>query len=609
MAHTIKYFPATKCIIFTLAIISTKIGLNSAAGTCPGFPGYCSEAFPGSTCVVVCSRGRPNVPLCQSDGTWTDIPRCVEHDPGVEEQIPGRCPGIPGYCSDGFIGTRCNFRCPVGADIDSVCSGDGTWIPYPTCAGDLRETQDGCNGCPGSLGAKRNRTAENILGINDVIPDIIEEVPRSITRPPKKQQDFGRNVRPSFAGNIIVGKLPDSKPKSVIPPQQTKSKFVPNLAAAGLRTQPPRTTPRPTPAPVQPTQQPFARFNQFKQQQASRQQPTVQQQQQPRKTSTSFQQFGRPSTQQAPRQTFTGQQTFTSGNTNTGVSGPRQSSLPQQPRRQGGFSSQQLDIIKNGLSRLNGNNNFAFNRQQGKTGLSGQTSSASVQFSQNNRQSVSVPTNQFTQNRRPGQQMTSFQQPRQQVQQPRQPVQQPRQPVQQPRQPTQQTPVQRPSVPQPQPTRRPAPTRAPVTAAPAPAPRPAPAPAPAAPKAASDNGPKQTALTAFQRAILKNAGVKAKDIPKTIAKVEKPKINEPRVVQFLAEEPVGLPPPPPGPAGDAFFGPFEVFQPGQPGAGGPLPDLRAFPAIPEAARSGAPLGAPPGAPNQFGIFETINLKK
>ena len=23
----------------------------------------------------------------QEDGTWTDIPRCIEHDPGVEEQV------------------------------------------------------------------------------------------------------------------------------------------------------------------------------------------------------------------------------------------------------------------------------------------------------------------------------------------------------------------------------------------------------------------------------------------------------------------------------------------------------------------------------------------
>merc|ERR1712226_395649 len=36
----------------------------------------------------------------------------------------------------------------------------GTWEPYPTCQDDPRETQDGCNPCPGPLGAFRNRTAE-----------------------------------------------------------------------------------------------------------------------------------------------------------------------------------------------------------------------------------------------------------------------------------------------------------------------------------------------------------------------------------------------------------------------------------------------------------------
>merc|ERR1711892_993573 len=69
------------------------------AVTCPGFPGYCSESYIGDTCTVVCARGRNNVPQCQEDGTWTDIPRCIEHDPGVEEQVTGVCPGIPGYCS------------------------------------------------------------------------------------------------------------------------------------------------------------------------------------------------------------------------------------------------------------------------------------------------------------------------------------------------------------------------------------------------------------------------------------------------------------------------------------------------------------------------------
>merc|ERR1712168_1388790 len=104
-----------------LLVSSFMIALSSALTTCPGFPGFCSESFPGQTCNVVCDFGRNNVPLCQEDGTWTDIPRCIEHDPGVEEQVPGLCPGIPA---------------------------DGTWAPYPTCEGDLRETQDGCDGCP-----------------------------------------------------------------------------------------------------------------------------------------------------------------------------------------------------------------------------------------------------------------------------------------------------------------------------------------------------------------------------------------------------------------------------------------------------------------------------
>ena len=43
--------------------------------TCPGFPGYCSESYPGDTCLVVCAFGRNNVPECQDDGTWTDVPR------------------------------------------------------------------------------------------------------------------------------------------------------------------------------------------------------------------------------------------------------------------------------------------------------------------------------------------------------------------------------------------------------------------------------------------------------------------------------------------------------------------------------------------------------
>ena len=146
-------------------------------------------------------------------------------------------------------------------------------------------------------------------------------------------------------------------------------------------------------------------------------------------------------------------------------------------------------------------------------------------------------------------------------------------------------------------------------------------------------------MSPFQRAILKNAGVK--NIPDTIVKVQRPEISEPKVVQFLAEEPINNWKPQ---VGERYFGPFEVFQPyilknaevknnidtiskvekpdaNEPrtvrflaeepiinsiaGVGGPLPDLRAFPAIPESARNAPlPIGADPAG---FGIFETVNL--
>lgn len=55
--------------------------------------------------------------LSQADGTWTDIPRCIEHDPGVEEQKTDYCPGVPGYCSLDLPGGLCTFECPLGPDI------------------------------------------------------------------------------------------------------------------------------------------------------------------------------------------------------------------------------------------------------------------------------------------------------------------------------------------------------------------------------------------------------------------------------------------------------------------------------------------------------------
>ena len=42
----------------------------------------------------------------------------------------------------------------------SLCTPDGTWDPYPTCQGDIRETRDGCDDCPGPFGGPRNREKE-----------------------------------------------------------------------------------------------------------------------------------------------------------------------------------------------------------------------------------------------------------------------------------------------------------------------------------------------------------------------------------------------------------------------------------------------------------------
>ena len=51
-------------VTFSLALASVY-QLSNGLTTCPGFPGFCSESFPGQTCNVVCDFGRNNVPLCQ----------------------------------------------------------------------------------------------------------------------------------------------------------------------------------------------------------------------------------------------------------------------------------------------------------------------------------------------------------------------------------------------------------------------------------------------------------------------------------------------------------------------------------------------------------------
>merc|ERR1712223_98429 len=272
-----------------MVLVSTLLPLAHSLQTCPGIPGFCSESFPGQTCNVVCDFGRNNVPLCQDDGTWTDIPRCVEHDPGVEEQIPGLCPAIPGYCAQGFINTRCTFDCTTGKDINSLCTVDGTWEPYPTCLGDLRETRDGCDGCPGPIGAARNRTAEAILNRNTA----------SDRRVPKIIADNGeRKTVPYFAGNINIGVIDTQK-------DRFNSQQRPGPAARPSTTSPPRNfnnfqnqnfrqQPRQQTRPQQFPQQQQRQQQQF-QQQPQQQQPQRQPQQQPQ------QQFQQQQPQQQPQ--------------------------------------------------------------------------------------------------------------------------------------------------------------------------------------------------------------------------------------------------------------------------------------------------------------------
>ena len=67
-----------------------------------------------------------------------------------------------GYCSLDYPGGLCTFQCSRGPHIRSSCTRDGTWDPYPTCDGDVRELEDGCNPCPGPVGSSGS-TQRNIL--------------------------------------------------------------------------------------------------------------------------------------------------------------------------------------------------------------------------------------------------------------------------------------------------------------------------------------------------------------------------------------------------------------------------------------------------------------
>merc|ERR1712088_357078 len=191
--------------------------------------------------------------------------------------------------------TRCTFDCTTGKDINSLCSLDGTWEPYPTCNGDLRETRDGCDGCPGPVGAARNGTAEAIQNRNTA----------SDRRVPKIISNNGeRKTVPSFAGNINIGVIdqnqknrfnnqqrpgPAARPTTSSPPRNFN-----NLQNQNFRQQQ-QTRPQQFPQ-QQPQRQP-----QFQQQQPQRQ-PQQQFQQQPQRQPQ--QQFQQQQPQRQPQQQF-----------------------------------------------------------------------------------------------------------------------------------------------------------------------------------------------------------------------------------------------------------------------------------------------------------------
>merc|ERR1712117_671181 len=308
------------------------------------------------------------------------------------------------------INTQCKFDCYTGPDIDSICSADGTWAPYPTCEGDLRETQDGCDGCPGPAGGSRNRAAEAILNSNTISD---RRVPKVIGN------DGGRKNVPSFAGNINIGRInAPSKPSRPTPRITPAPRQTPAPRAPAPRTTP---APRPTSAPrqqqtfqtsfaEQPRRQPQPSFTQQPQQFA--QQPRQQFAQQPQ------QQFAQQPQQQfaqQPRQQFAAQpqQQFTPQG---------QQQFAQQPQRQpqqsfnqglnrfqpGSEASQPLSLFDQIKNKINqGNAQQA--RQQAR-----QQQPQPVQQPQFRPQ----PAFQPQQARQPAQQ--SFQQPQQSFQQPQQ---------------------------------------------------------------------------------------------------------------------------------------------------------------------------------------------
>ena len=104
--------------IFSRFTIFSALPSTRAMTTCPGFPGYCSESFPGQTCVVVCSKGRNNVPLCQAsawvtqdDVLWTKLlPKLLNYLEFHFQCLPSRITkGVEGIVTSE---ENCNLHSP-----------------------------------------------------------------------------------------------------------------------------------------------------------------------------------------------------------------------------------------------------------------------------------------------------------------------------------------------------------------------------------------------------------------------------------------------------------------------------------------------------------------
>jgi len=614
---------AYKSILLLIISVSTQIN----ALTCPGFPGYCSESFVGQTCVVVCAKGRPNVPLCQDDGTWTDIPRCIEHEPGKDEQIPGLCPGIGGYCSDGFLHQRCNFRCDTGKLIDSKCTQDGTWQPYPTCPGDLRETQDGCNPCPGPAGGSRNRTLEGLQ--NNPRAQIDRRVKAQqaaldnrflgINSGGRRQQqpsntiDTGnRVVRPTFAGSLAFGRSTNpTNTQSNVPSRSNAQSFIPT------QTQRPKPIPAPTP-PAPTTRRPV---NTFRQQTASR--PSSRPQQsfssesdttviEPQRTSPflSIGPDGRIRADSDPNLS------------NTKTSGPAPNSFQQQSSRQNQFSSgfsqqrnqnmfgqtsrgrrpqssftpEQRKIIQSALSKLpksvRGGSNFFNQQMQNQQPMRQQSSQSQfANFPQRqtpmSRTTMAPRRLNFNPLREQRPQMQQIQPQSSRRARPQPPTPPPRQSIQRQRQSIQPQRQSRPSLPEvnPQPQPRVQPTQS---------------PRPAAPKK------KLSALQQILALQSKKGPTGAKNGGTPPPPTERPKPQQVMLFQEDNFNPRSLQS---ENNGDSF-GVFPALNLGLPTENVQNgPQLQAFPAIPNSARSSRVQAANDRfeGNSQFGVFETVQL--